>query len=228
MATLKYKNGTTWTTAQLGEDAGFGQPTATINNAVGSPAVKITYSGPNNARVYNFEFTNCKGQVGATGANGGTGPSGNAMGGVTKRVTATNSLSNNSSSCTACGIPNTGISGYNYSTWCSSTDYGISITSSATASYSANMECQLSSWMYNGVSTGLEIRYYNGTAWPSSTANTLTGQVTYYAVANRFLLLAVPMIVYLQSGNRIGMFGWCGGSGYYTGNASYFTAIRYS
>lgn len=53
-----------------GTAAGFGTPTATISNTVGTPSVTITTSGSNTAKVFNFAFTNLKGAQGAQGASG--------------------------------------------------------------------------------------------------------------------------------------------------------------
>ena len=47
-----------------GDAAGFGTPTATVNNTVGTPGVTITSSGPNTEKVFNFAFTNLKGNTG--------------------------------------------------------------------------------------------------------------------------------------------------------------------
>ena len=70
-----------------GQAAGFGTPTATIDNNTGTPGVTITASGPDTAKVFAFAFTNLKG---ATGATGQTGPAGQgiASGGTTGQVLA--------------------------------------------------------------------------------------------------------------------------------------------
>ena len=47
-----------------GEAAGFGEPTASVDNKVGTPSVKVTASGENTAKVFNFEFHNLKGENG--------------------------------------------------------------------------------------------------------------------------------------------------------------------
>ena len=57
-----------------GAAAGFGTPTASVTNTVGTPSVTVTASGSNTAKVFNFAFTNLKG---ATGATGSQGPKGN-------------------------------------------------------------------------------------------------------------------------------------------------------
>ena len=62
-----------------GEAAGFGRPTITIDNYGGVPSASITATGPNTAKIFNFEFSGLKGergQTGATGATGATGPIG--------------------------------------------------------------------------------------------------------------------------------------------------------
>lgn len=52
--------------------AGFGTPTAVVDSNVGTPSVKVTASGPNTAKVFDFEFKNLKGEKGATGDTGAT------------------------------------------------------------------------------------------------------------------------------------------------------------
>ena len=52
-----------------GAAAGFGIPTATIDDAYGTPSVTITTSGTNAEKVFNFEFKNLKGQPGINGAD---------------------------------------------------------------------------------------------------------------------------------------------------------------
>jgi hypothetical protein len=56
-----------------GEAAGFGTPTATVTNTVGTPTVSVTSSGTNTAKVFKFAFTNLKGEKGDTGAAGADG-----------------------------------------------------------------------------------------------------------------------------------------------------------
>lgn len=53
-----------------GASAGFGTPTASVTNTVGTPSVTVTASGSNTAKVFNFAFTNLKGDTGATGPAG--------------------------------------------------------------------------------------------------------------------------------------------------------------
>lgn len=47
-----------------GDAAGFGTPTATVDNTVGTPGVTVTSSGPDTEKVFNFAFTNLKGNTG--------------------------------------------------------------------------------------------------------------------------------------------------------------------
>ena len=58
-----------------GAAAGFGTPTATVDAYVGTPAVEITATGDDTAKVFAFAFSNLKGEPGATGATGATGAS---------------------------------------------------------------------------------------------------------------------------------------------------------
>lgn len=80
-------------TLQAGTAAGFGTPTATIDNNTGTPSVTVTASGPDTAKVFAFAFSNLKG---ATGSNGTTptlaAAAGSNIGSVgTPSVTATTS-----------------------------------------------------------------------------------------------------------------------------------------
>lgn len=50
-----------------GAAAGFGNPTATVDNASGTPSVTVTASGPDTAKVFAFAFHNLKGADGAPG-----------------------------------------------------------------------------------------------------------------------------------------------------------------
>lgn len=71
--TFKVVNGTNGT---IGTSAGFGTPTATIDNKVGTPSVTITASGSDAAKVFNFAFKNLKGETGTIGPQGPEGPQG--------------------------------------------------------------------------------------------------------------------------------------------------------
>ena len=53
-----------------GAAAGFGTPTATIDNATGVPSVAVTASGEDTAKVFTFAFKNLKGAAGAKGDAG--------------------------------------------------------------------------------------------------------------------------------------------------------------
>lgn len=59
-----------------GAAAGFGTPTATVDANVGTPAVEITATGDDTAKVFAFAFSNLKGEPGATGAKGDPGETG--------------------------------------------------------------------------------------------------------------------------------------------------------
>lgn len=59
-----------------GAAAGFGTPTATVNANVGTPAVEITATGDDTAKVFAFAFSNLKGEPGAAGAKGEPGATG--------------------------------------------------------------------------------------------------------------------------------------------------------
>lgn len=50
-----------------GTAAGFGTPTATVDDTTGTPAVKVTASGPDTAKIFNFAFSGLKGAKGDTG-----------------------------------------------------------------------------------------------------------------------------------------------------------------
>lgn len=60
-----------------GEAAGFGTPTAAVDNTSGTPAVTVQASGPDTAKVFSFSFTGLKGATGEQGPQGQTGPQGN-------------------------------------------------------------------------------------------------------------------------------------------------------
>ena len=55
-------------TGNTGAAAGFGTPTASVDSNTGTPSVSITSSGPDTAKIFNFEFHNIKGEKGDTGS----------------------------------------------------------------------------------------------------------------------------------------------------------------
>ena len=61
---------------QDGAAAGFGEPTATVDDTSGTPSVKVTSSGPDTAKIFNFQFSGLKGADGANGADGQQGEPG--------------------------------------------------------------------------------------------------------------------------------------------------------
>ena len=50
-----------------GTAAGFGTPTATVDDTTGTPGVQVTASGPDTAKIFNFAFSGLKGAKGDTG-----------------------------------------------------------------------------------------------------------------------------------------------------------------
>lgn len=61
-----------------GVAAGFGDVTATVDNNVGTPSVKVTPGGPDTAKTFDFKFSGLKGEKGDTGAKGEQGIQGPA------------------------------------------------------------------------------------------------------------------------------------------------------
>lgn len=66
-------------TGQDGKSAGFGTPTATIDNNTGIPSVTITATGEDTEKVFNFEFHNLKGEKGDSSTSGITVDNGNLI-----------------------------------------------------------------------------------------------------------------------------------------------------
>lgn len=60
---------------QAGAAAGFGTPTATVDDNTGTPEVTVEASGPDTAKVFAFTFKNLKGPKGDPGEPGPEGPS---------------------------------------------------------------------------------------------------------------------------------------------------------
>ena len=69
-------NGTDGQDGAPGVSAGFGTPTATVDNNVGVPSVTVTATGEDTAKVFNFDFKNLKGEKGDKGDKGDTGATG--------------------------------------------------------------------------------------------------------------------------------------------------------
>ena len=62
-----------------GAAAGFGTPTATVDESTGTPGVEVTASGPDTAKVFTFTFTGLKGETGQTGNTGPKGDPGTSV-----------------------------------------------------------------------------------------------------------------------------------------------------
>lgn len=59
-----------------GPAAGFGVPTVTVDNTVGTPSATVTAEGEDTAKIFNFAFTGIKGEKGDRGEQGPAGPKG--------------------------------------------------------------------------------------------------------------------------------------------------------
>ena len=86
-----------------GTNAGFGTPTASVSNTVGTPSVTVTATGPDTAKVFNFAFSNLKGQKGDTGATGASGANGTNAGFGTPTASVSNTVGTPSVTVTATG-----------------------------------------------------------------------------------------------------------------------------
>lgn len=93
MATLKYKNGSTWSAIPAATNAALGTPTVSApGTGVGTPTVSVSVSGANTAKVFSFSFTNLRGTAGGTGGTGAQGPMGTIRGYGQLYATATKSI----------------------------------------------------------------------------------------------------------------------------------------
>lgn len=61
------KDGIQGTPGSNGLSAGFGIPTASIDSNIGTPSVIVSASGPDTDKVFNFQFSNLKGEKGEDG-----------------------------------------------------------------------------------------------------------------------------------------------------------------
>lgn len=59
-----------------GPAAGFGVPTVTVDNTVGTPSATVTAEGEDTAKIFNFAFTGIKGEKGDRGDQGPAGEKG--------------------------------------------------------------------------------------------------------------------------------------------------------
>lgn len=59
-----------------GPAAGFGVPTVTVDNTVGTPSATVTAEGEDTAKIFNFAFTGIKGEKGDRGEQGPAGDKG--------------------------------------------------------------------------------------------------------------------------------------------------------
>ena len=98
--------GPTGPTGLPGASAGFGTPTASVDNNTGAPSVEVTASGPNTAKIFNFVFKNLKGAKGDKGNDGTNGTNGTSAGFGTPTASVDNNTGTPSVEVTASG-PNT-------------------------------------------------------------------------------------------------------------------------
>ena len=62
--------GETGKTGPQGTAAGFGEATASVDGSTGTPDVTVSVSGPDTAKVFNFQFSGLKGETGAAAGFG--------------------------------------------------------------------------------------------------------------------------------------------------------------
>ena len=72
------ENGKDGAPGKDGAAAGFGTPTAEVDDSTGTPTVEVTASGEDTEKVFHFKFTGLKGETGPAGAVGPAGPAGAA------------------------------------------------------------------------------------------------------------------------------------------------------
>ena len=72
------KDGENGAPGKDGAAAGFGEPTAEVDDSTGTPTVEVTASGEDTEKVFHFKFTGLKGETGPAGAVGPAGPAGAA------------------------------------------------------------------------------------------------------------------------------------------------------
>lgn len=72
----KGKQGDPGVAGPTGPAAGFGVPTVTVDNTVGTPSATVTAEGEDTAKIFNFAFTGIKGEKGDRGEAGPAGAKG--------------------------------------------------------------------------------------------------------------------------------------------------------
>ena len=75
-ALLKGDKGDPGVAGPTGPAAGFGVPTVTVDNTVGTPSAMVTAEGEDTAKIFNFAFTGIKGEKGDRGEAGPAGAKG--------------------------------------------------------------------------------------------------------------------------------------------------------
>lgn len=75
----KGDTGNTGPQGDPGAAAGFGTPTATVDDSTGTPSVSVDASGPDTAKVFSFTFSGLKGETGSRGGKGDKGDPGTSV-----------------------------------------------------------------------------------------------------------------------------------------------------